>query len=53
VVAVRSPVSTATLTPPGIAGLLTIGMAVDTNVLTERIREEPGNQRSVAVRRWL
>src|SRR5262249_34429957 len=39
----------ATLTLPGIAGLvLTIGMAVDTNVLIfERIREELRNQRSV------
>jgi SecD/SecF fusion protein len=39
----------ATLTLPGIAGLvLTVGMAVDTNVLIfERIREELRNQRSV------
>ncbi|HEY2955539.1 MAG TPA: protein translocase subunit SecD [Candidatus Eisenbacteria bacterium] len=38
-----------TLTLPGIAGLvLTVGMAVDTNVLIfERIREELRNQRSV------
>jgi protein-export membrane protein SecD len=39
----------ATLTLPGIAGLvLTVGMAVDTNVLIfERIREELRNQKSV------
>jgi len=39
----------ATLTLPGIAGLaLTVGMAVDTNVLVfERIREELRNQKSV------
>jgi len=39
----------ATLTLPGIAGLvLTVGMAVDTNVLIfERIREELRNQRSI------
>jgi preprotein translocase subunit SecD len=39
----------ATLTLPGIAGLvLTVGMAVDTNVLIfERIREELRNKRSV------
>jgi protein-export membrane protein SecD len=39
----------ATLTLPGIAGMvLTVGMAVDTNVLIfERIREELRNQRSV------
>ena len=39
----------ATLTLPGIAGLvLTVGMAVDANVLIfERIREELRNQRSV------
>ena len=39
----------ATLTLPGIAGIaLTIGMAVDTNVLIfERIREELRNQKSV------
>ncbi len=39
----------ATLTLPGIAGLvLTIGMAVDTNVLIfERIREELRNQKSI------
>jgi preprotein translocase subunit SecD len=39
----------ATLTLPGIAGLvLTVGMAVDTNVLIfERIREELRNQKSI------
>ncbi len=39
----------ATLTLPGIAGIvLTIGMAVDSNVLIyERIREERRNGRSV------
>ena len=43
------PTIGATLTLPGIAGLvLTVGMAVDTNVLIfERIREELRNQRSV------
>jgi protein-export membrane protein SecD len=48
-VAAAMPLIGATLTLPGIAGLvLTVGMAVDTNVLIfERIREELRNQRTV------
>jgi preprotein translocase subunit SecD len=48
-VAAAMPVISATLTLPGIAGLvLTVGMAVDTNVLIfERIREELRNQKTV------
>jgi len=48
-VAATMPLIGATLTLPGIAGLvLTVGMAVDTNVLIfERIREELRNQKSV------
>jgi protein-export membrane protein SecD len=48
-VAAAMPVIGATLTLPGIAGLvLTVGMAVDANVLIfERIREELRNQKSV------
>ena len=48
-VAATMPVIGATLTLPGIAGLvLSVGMAVDTNVLIfERIREELRNQKSV------
>jgi protein-export membrane protein SecD len=48
-VAATMPLIGATLTLPGIAGLvLTVGMAVDTNVLIfERIREELRNQRTV------
>ncbi|TMQ54847.1 MAG: protein translocase subunit SecD [Candidatus Eisenbacteria bacterium] len=48
-VAAAMPLIGATLTLPGIAGLvLTVGMAVDTNVLIfERIREELRHQKSV------
>jgi SecD/SecF fusion protein len=48
-VAATMPLIGATLTLPGIAGLvLTVGMAVDTNVLIfERIREELRNQKTV------
>jgi protein-export membrane protein SecD len=48
-IAATMPLIGATLTLPGIAGLvLTVGMAVDTNVLIfERIREELRNQKSV------
>src|SRR5262249_60948916 len=48
-VAAAMPVIGATLTLPGIAGLvLTVGMAVDTNVLVfERIRRELRNSESV------
>jgi protein-export membrane protein SecD len=48
-VAATMPLIGATLTLPGIAGLvLTVGMAVDTNVLIfERIREELRSQKSV------